>query len=88
MVQERGGRCEICEKPAEELVIDHDHVAKVVRGVICRQCNLMLGYAGDRPEILQRAALYLNFCRLAMARRRDMGVSGPSLALPPKDATA
>lgn len=46
------------------LVIDHDHKredegVKCVRGILCHDCNLLLGYAEDNPDILARAIEYL-----------------------------
>ena len=40
--------------------IDHDHVTDRVRGIICRDCNLMLGNAKDSTVILQQGIDYLN----------------------------
>ena len=50
--------------------VDHDHNCSAghrkeracplcVRGLLCHRCNLMLGYAEDRPEVLARAIQYL-----------------------------
>jgi hypothetical protein len=48
-------------------VVDHDHkccsgstsCGKCVRGLVHWRCNLVLGYADDEPDLLQRAAAYL-----------------------------
>lgn len=57
------GACLLCEKPEEQLtkplVIDHCHISGKFRGWICHKCNVMLGMAEDRPELLRRAADYL-----------------------------
>ena len=67
LLQRSGGFCEVCrERPFE--VIDHDHdchpggtgCARCVRGLLCGACNLMLGFARDNPEVLQRGAAYLS----------------------------
>lgn len=39
--------------------IDHDHETGAVRGILCPPCNLMIGYAKDRPHVLIAAAEYL-----------------------------
>jgi hypothetical protein len=39
---------------------DHSHTTGKFRGVLCRFCNWMLGFANDNPEILQNAARYLS----------------------------
>ena len=58
LVAAQGGRCRICreEKP---LLVDHCHKTSVVRGMLCRQCNVVLGHAKDRPDILRAAIEYL-----------------------------
>lgn len=53
------GICSICKEPDRELVVDHCHIRQGVRGLICRQCNLVLGYAYDNPRVLYAAAAYL-----------------------------
>lgn len=55
---QQDGLCAIChEAPAEH--VDHDHVTKRVRGVLCFNCNRALGYFGDDVETLYKAADYL-----------------------------
>jgi hypothetical protein len=39
--------------------VDHDHVTGTVRGVLCFTCNAALGQLQDDPEIIRRAADYL-----------------------------
>jgi hypothetical protein len=50
--------CEVCGE-TEDLVIDHNHDTREVRGVICRGCNTALGHAKDDPQILKSLAAYL-----------------------------
>ncbi|MBI3937149.1 MAG: hypothetical protein HY323_09245 [Betaproteobacteria bacterium] len=52
-------RCDICKRSDRELVVDHCHKTKRFRALLCRPCNLMLGYAYENPEILARAISYL-----------------------------
>jgi hypothetical protein len=59
--------CAICKCPIRLLsglnkgsaVIDHDHETGQVRSLLCHPCNLLLGHAKDSPEVLRRAADYL-----------------------------
>lgn len=62
------GRCAICEGPMTDPCVDHDHACcdgeasncgKCVRGLLCRRCNSILGYAGDVPNVLTAAIHYL-----------------------------
>ena len=56
--RQMGNQCPICKKIGE-LVTDHDHNTNRIRGLICRECNLLLGNAYDNPEVLRNAAEYL-----------------------------
>jgi hypothetical protein len=51
--------CAICEQETK-LFVDHDHVTKKVRGLLCHNCNSMLGQAKDSPHNLERAIRYLD----------------------------
>lgn len=58
----QNGRCLICNQKAKEtrlLTIDHDHKTGKVRGLLCDNCNTGLGLFKDSPNLLRRAALYL-----------------------------
>ena len=57
-------RCAICNQPLDlqnpnKVHIDHDHKTGKVRGVLCRDCNLAIGYLKDNPEYTKRATEYL-----------------------------
>jgi Recombination endonuclease VII len=41
------------------LVVDHCHATGKVRGLLCNQCNLILGLSNDNPVLLRRWADYL-----------------------------
>ena len=60
----QGGVCAVCKDSApgygrKHFAIDHDHITNKVRGLLCIHCNLMLGHAKDKKEILTAAILYL-----------------------------
>lgn len=55
-----GGTCEICSaKPEYRLYVDHCHGTDEIRGLLCRPCNAMLGFAKDDITVLERAIQYL-----------------------------
>ena len=56
------GKCAICGKDLlgkMETCIDHDHDTHIVRGLLCRKCNLGIGHLGDNAETVYSAFLYL-----------------------------
>lgn len=62
-------KCAICNNPElandknkdviRSLAVDHDHVSGKVRGLLCTNCNIMLGQAKDDIGILLKAVEYL-----------------------------
>jgi hypothetical protein len=60
MLASQQGLCAICrQKPAGSFRVDHDHASGRVRGLLCHNCNVLLGHCSDSIEILQRAISYL-----------------------------
>lgn len=61
MLTIQNGGCAICQKePGEKfLVVDHDHLMGTVRGLLCSKCNVAIGMLADDPDLLRRAAIYL-----------------------------
>lgn len=62
MLVDQNGKCAICGCPPPEkkrLCIDHDHKSGEVRSLLCGQCNTGIGLMRDSPDILRRAADYL-----------------------------
>lgn len=67
MVQQQRGQCVICgtsepgnrfNKPGRWYV-DHCHATGKVRGLLCAKCNAGLGFFGDDPVRLLKAAEYI-----------------------------
>lgn len=67
MLKEQNGVCAICHEPEtsirdgklKQLAVDHDHETGAIRGLLCSNCNPMIGYAKDSPERLEAGAAYL-----------------------------
>lgn len=61
--QIQSGRCLGCSKHQSELkqslCVDHDHVTRKFRGLLCSNCNCALGLAKDNMKILKSLATYL-----------------------------
>jgi hypothetical protein len=39
--------------------VDHNHLTKKVRGLLCNRCNCLLGFATENIDILNKAIIYL-----------------------------
>jgi hypothetical protein len=55
LLKSQNGRCAICER----LSVDHDPDTKIVRGLLCYNCNRALGYFGDHIEDIEKVLTYL-----------------------------
>jgi hypothetical protein len=57
----QSGLCAICGRVpgGRGLHVDHNHSTGAVRALLCGNCNLLIGHAGECPDILRRAAAYL-----------------------------
>lgn len=64
ILRSQGDCCAVClsplsfTKPATAHV-DHDHHTGAVRGVLCGDCNRLIGMSKDNPTVLRRAAGYV-----------------------------
>lgn len=81
MFAAQNGLCAICQRQnlksdgtAKWLVVDHDHVTDVVRGLLCDPCNRGIGFLRDDVENLERAVEYLRRSRgnvVALLRKEN-----------------
>lgn len=58
--------CALCGRDimtTDSHVIDHDHTTGVVRGILCRQCNIGLGAFGDDVDTMNKAIEYVTTYR-------------------------
>lgn len=54
--------CHICGKTANPKKLhnlDHNHVTKTIRGILCHNCNVGLGNFKDSPIFIMKALDYL-----------------------------
>lgn len=94
MMEEQGGVCALCGSPGEvngsrnPLSIDHDHdccpsgtsCGECVRALLCYQCNHGIGQLKDDPELLRKAAAYVEDFR-----SHRLGTFGTVTASPKTD---
>jgi uncharacterized Zn ribbon protein len=68
LYQAQNGRCAVCGREhsgaiqsgkRKRMYIDHDHTTGKVRGLLCSNCNIALGFVHDDPELLTKLAEYL-----------------------------
>lgn len=63
MVEAQGGLCWLCGKPPagtwKVLNVDHDHATGRIRRLLCYPCNVAIGYFQDSPELMRKAADYV-----------------------------
>lgn len=69
ILNSQNGACAICKKKETminpktkgivDLAVDHCHESNRIRGLLCKNCNNMIGYAKDSIETLQSAIEYL-----------------------------
>src|SRR5690348_17564393 len=82
LLNEQGGVCAICKQPPEQvhrksgklrdLAVDHDHGTGQVRGLLCADCNMALGLFSDSPDLMRKAAAFLDHHRNPRASFRPM----------------
>jgi hypothetical protein len=68
----QGRVCFICRRAngtTRRLSVDHDHRTGLVRGLLCRPCNDLLGHLRDDP-----AAAYRIYAYLSNPPARDLGI--------------
>lgn len=67
LLEKQHGVCAICGKPEislykgaiRNLAIDHNHKTGEIRGLLCRNCNLGVGYFNDNIETIEKVLQYL-----------------------------
>ena len=63
LLSTQGGMCAICEHSPRQgelaLSADHEHSTGRIRGLLCRSCNLGLGFFKDNADCLRRASRYV-----------------------------
>jgi hypothetical protein len=77
MLAAQNGLCVICGEPPDPdgykasstLHVDHNHETRQVRQLLCLNCNRGLGHYFENPELLRKAADYLEFHAMLGAQK-------------------
>lgn len=70
----QGGGCGICgsTEPNSSRIrfftVDHCHVTRAIRGILCTNCNTAIGHFKDNPTLLAAAVAYLQGTHLEALR--------------------
>lgn len=63
LFQKQKGKCLICKRHQSEfkknLFVDHCHTTDRVRGLLCSNCNFIIGLTGESITVLKQAIVYL-----------------------------
>lgn len=61
-LQAQNGVCAICCQTVQgkRLFVDHNHSTGKVRGLLCSNCNFLIGQAAESKDILRHAVEYLS----------------------------
>ena len=62
MWENQDGKCLICGKlfiEPSDACVDHNHKTGKVRSLLCKKCNLGIGYLNDDPKLTIKATKYL-----------------------------
>lgn len=65
ILNSQNNKCAICKteksghKNTDEMIVDHCHKTKKVRGLLCNRCNTLLGNVNESVEILKETIKYI-----------------------------
>lgn len=60
MLAKQDERCAICREMFDAMPsVDHDHNSGKIRGLLCRYCNVLVGYLEKRPKLVKPAMKYV-----------------------------
>jgi hypothetical protein len=59
---EQEGLCALCGKFfGEKLCLDHNHETDEWRALVCKFCNLLIGWIENRKDIISQVEVYLTY---------------------------
>jgi hypothetical protein len=68
LLDSQEGRCALCGSTdpgwKKSWLVDHDHETNKTRAILCVSCNTGLGKFKDSPQLLRKAALYIEWHKI------------------------
>ena len=61
LLAEQKGKCLICGERPKKLFVDHCHTTKKVRGLLCPNCNTVLGMVKENTRVLKQMIVFLEW---------------------------
>lgn len=65
VLDEQNHKCMICRRHESEFknsfAVDHCHKSGKVRGLLCMDCNVLLGHYENKPELFQQFNFYIHY---------------------------
>jgi hypothetical protein len=66
MIIDQNSKCASCGDMlginAKNICIDHNHITKIVRKILCQKCNAALGFMEENVEKILKLAEYAKYC--------------------------
>ena len=61
LLEQQNNVCKLCGRPpiGRRLAVDHNHETGKIRGLLCLQCNAVLGSVREDASLLQKMVKYL-----------------------------
>lgn len=80
MLQDQDEKCPGCKRHQSEVIfkfaVDHCHETNNVRGLLCINCNAILGQARDSIQVLENLSGYLNKTKINSILQEKVGYYG------------
>lgn len=59
LFEKQAGACAVCSRANEKLCVDHNHLTGEIRALLCRRCNLALGFLMDSASLVSSLLVYI-----------------------------
>ena len=64
-IKNQNNKCAVCGEDliskGNNICVDHSHTSGKVRDILCRRCNMMVGYMEGSPQLVKDILMYLDY---------------------------